>query len=526
MPVRRALLVVVPMAAALCILQFAQSPQGPSVPTDSPRPADRPSVRPTLSPSADESVHSGEQSRGPSRGAGDDAGGSDSGGGEEVEWDRAADGVGPLGKLGRRSALREKLERSLCGKCKPLKGPAPSFCSGGHPPQPIFDFPAKPRPSASLPARTPAIFVALGDRLHAAPGQLTGRQDYVEEAIRQWRLFNPPEESDVYLIVSSVYRGKGNVTWQWAREHSIKLVFDTDLERTPEWQRYGEVFYVQGYMHPGGSRKTGNKDFNELVTARFHAVHALMQKEGLEHAVHMENDIMVYARWRDTLDATVRCGARLASTFASAKGVIPSVLYIRDAEAIGLLIRFINGILSCSEPCIQPNRNSPASCAERGDICVWDKKGAVKYTGQCFGRFGQDLNKQLKMGPYANDMTYLLNFWQYYGSAALAPLPAWENKPKENCIWDLRPNEIFDLASIGQWYSFSPPGLDPPRPAKQYVQAMKQGRFLDATPPPYLKWRKDEKGRRVPHWKGMKILSMHVHGKNLWRFRSVGEEER
>ena len=93
-----------------------------------------------------------------------------------------------------------------------------------------------------------------------------------------------------------------------------------------------------------------------------------------------------------------------------------------------------------------------------------------------------------------------MNYWQYFGASALSPLPAWEHKPGENCVFDLRPNEIYgmhppcipyhvpphphlsilpsDLASFGQWYSFSPPDRDPPRPDKQYVQAMKVCCFL------------------------------------------------
>ena len=82
-------------------------------------------------------------------------------------------------------------------------------------------------------------------------------------------------------------------------------------------------------------------------------------------------------------------------------------------------------------------------------------------------------------------------------------------------------NKKSDLASFGQWYSFSPPGQKHPKPPKQYVQAMKKGRFLDPSPPPYIEWKTDDEGRRVPWWKTYKVLSLHIHGKNLERFRSV-----
>eukprot|EP00757_Euglenozoa_sp_SAG-D1_P020943 gene20942-7808_t len=61
---------------------------------------------------------------------------------------------------------------------------------------------------------------------------------------------------------------------------------------SPEWERYLKVFYIQGFMHPGGDRKKGHGKFNQHVCERFYALYSLMKQKQLTHVLHMENDIM------------------------------------------------------------------------------------------------------------------------------------------------------------------------------------------------------------------------------------------
>jgi hypothetical protein len=244
-------------------------------------------------------------------------------------------------------------------------------------------------------------------------------------------------------------------------------------------------------MHPGGNRQTGNRFFNQLVSERFFALHGLIEKLDLKHAVHLENDNMVYGDMRPMVETVARCGHRLASTFGNTRGVIPGIVYVRDAAAIRHLCDFINDFLSCG-----------------------------KLFGVRFSRREKD---------YGNDMTYMMSYYELYGSRYLGALPAWEHRPHENCIFDLfnerrRPEAaalggskfIFDLASFGQWYSFSVGKESPPR---HVVQSMR-GRFIDPTPPPKMTWARDTEGRRIPKWKEYILLSLHVHAKNLALFSS------
>eukprot|EP00760_Papus_ankaliazontas_P039610 PhM_4_TR9707/c0_g1_i1/m.18761 len=406
-------------------------------------------------------------------------------------------GLPPVEHLLTRSASGRMLPKEMitkhCPKCVrnpslyPDK-PKPLFCSRTYAEEIIsrphlterpFDFSwrelAEGLASPPLPGKPSIVYAAVGPRFYGPGGQ-----SYVWYSIEQARKFNPTDAVDIYLVMSDHLATESNVT-SFAERHGVMLLKESEV-MTAEWEEYRRVFYIQGYMHPGGDRKKGNTNFNKAVSERFYVLQSVIEKFGLTHVLHLENDIMLYTEWKPVLEATAACTPGLASTIANVKGVIPGVVYVRDAQAIRAATSFISDLLSCNTT------------------------------------FG----KSLQPG-YANDMTYFMNFYQYFGSAALAPLPAWEHAPRENCIFEQYKQRmngekaIWDAASFGQWYSFTPPGGD--RPPLHIRNAMK-GRFLDVTPPPKMEWREDAKGRRYPVWKGYRILGLHIHAKNLWRFLS------
>jgi hypothetical protein len=408
----------------------------------------------------------------------------------------------------------------------------PAFCTAVPPP--VYSFSRDPsiaQPQVTDPDRTVVVFSALGERYYGPGGQ-----EYVWEAVRQWRLFHPATESDVRVIVDDAVATDPNVVGNASS-------YDVTLERkraimpsVPEWRRFDRVFYIQGYMHPGGSRETGNKKFNQLVMARFFGLQGLMRRDGLHNVIHLENDMMVYRDFRGVVGAWARCGAPLATIFPAAKGAIPGVLLVRDADAIGRFTSYATDLLSC---------------------------GGVK-----FGKLVQP--------GYANDMTYFRNFFQLYGSAAIADLPNQLHAAGENCIADELGRTLFDGASFGQWYSFAISAKGPPeaegvpspreiapyapdhgaaaskggattrsvddaamsryveataraqakvavsRPPQHIQNAMRE-RYLDATPGEYLHWQLDSTGggRRIPVYRGYRVAVMHVHAKNLFWFRSA-----
>lgn len=412
-----------------------------------------------------------------------------------------------------------------------------------------------------------AVFSTLGERFYGPGGQ-----EYVWESIRQWRLFHPASpacekknskkntntnqmmQHRIFMITNSS-RLKDPRMIRNASFFHVELVGHEDLY-TAEWRRYDSSFYIQGYMHPGGSRTTGNKNFNRLVTARFFAMHELMRRQRLKHVVHLENDMMVYLNFAETVSAVRSCGWRLASLFPHFSGIIPGLLYIRSPDDLAEFTSFVNDLLSC---------------------------------GKKFG--------ELVQSGYANDMTYLKNFFMLRGGEWMGDLPSVRRQQGSNCVADKLPNLLHDGASFGQWYSFAvksnPPALlsklpvcrpsasssqhdddgaagdkrffttgcaeweDPLKRHFQSIQddspistakppenirlAMKKGRFVDATPGRYVRWRReDTTGLLVPWWESgsdgggggdssssaaahvvpIRLSSLHIHAKNLYLFRS------
>ncbi|CUG90159.1 Hypothetical protein, putative [Bodo saltans] len=412
-----------------------------------------------------------------------------------------------------KSAAEAKIWNRLFSRCRYCNVTAsglpktPSFCASGNPPSPAprFDFSQMPSSQSSTfrPSRgdkLPVVYVALGQRFRGPGGQ-----SYVVDAIRQWRLFHSPNVSDVYLLLDDNMTKLPEIV-ECVQTYSVQVVVRSEI-MTPLWKQYADVFYIQGYMHPGGSRQTGHKQFNQLVSERFFALHGVMRLKNLKNIFHFENDNMVYADMRPAVIAAERCGYAIGTTFANRKQAIPGTLYIRDASSIEALCQFIVSFLSCGE------------------------------------LFGRKFTSRMK--DYANDMTYMMTFYQLYGTRALGALPAWEHSAGENCVADLtwRPRTmplspdstamlgpaaaggatsesyrgaLFDLGGFGQWYSFSV-GKD--RPPEHVANGIR-GRFVDATPPPLMTWSTDEKGRRIPQWKGYKLLSLHIHAKNLKEFLS------
>ena len=434
-----------------------------------------------------------------------------------------------------------------------------------------------------------------------------GGQSYVVESVRQWRLFHPVGTAVIHLVVDEVIatsdptiaalRKREEELWRSSQQsqdrthpgdrrvRDIHIIQEgTGIQVSPaflihftqslrsnalEWRKYYKYFYIQGYMHPGGSKSTGNTKFNQLVSERFFAVEALMRRYGLRNIVHLENDIMVYDNFLPMIHAAMRCGYQMTTTVIHVKGVIPSVLYVRSAESIGRFTSYLTEFLRC----------------------------------------GSDFGKAIQHG-YANDMTYLKNFYHLYGSRALGIFPTWRHERGELCIntvldtwasaaqnaslltddasaassaqatllevyslvveriaWQLsvilrrgqfvptnnepslpssivrlptsKGGSIMDGASFGQWYSavavadpsyvFHSATVDrakergtrvvPP----QHIRNSMQKRFLDATPPQVMTWERYHGHLEimVPAWGDYRLATLHIHQKNLGLFSSL-----
>ncbi|RNF15092.1 uncharacterized protein Tco025E_05610 [Trypanosoma conorhini] len=362
----------------------------------------------------------------------------------------------------------------------------PSFCDRGRFLQAHgrvrFDFSQTPSADVEGEIETvDVVYVATGERFYGAGGQ-----SYVLDSIRQWRCFHSPRESRVFLVLDDAHVQDPRIVA--LREPLGITLIPASQAVTSRLERYRSLFYIQGFMHPGGNRSTGNKQFNRLVTERFFVLAAVMRRLRLRHVLHVENDNMIYANMRGVLRAIARCGYRMASTAPSAEGFVPGVVYVKDAESVEHFADYVNDFLSCGR------------------------------------RFGVAVSRAVtrKRDPYANDMTYMMNYYQLFGSAYMGELPAWLHAAGENCIVESSremglPPYLFDAASFGQWYSFA--ALDGALLPPARIRRAARRRYLNVTPPPPLTWA--AKGaNRVPFWNAFRLVSLHIHAKNLRNFSS------
>ena len=68
---------------------------------------------------------------------------------------------------------------------------------------------------------------------------------------------------------------------------------------------------------------------------------------------------------------------------------------------------------------------------------------------------------------------------------------------------------VVDAARFGQYFYGTPPKL-----LRFYDRV--NGIDIHSRP---LEWRKDELGRDMPYWNGLRLLNFHVHGKNVGEVR-------
>lgn len=97
-----------------------------------------------------------------------------------------------------------------------------------------------------------------------------------------------------------------------------------------------------------GDKKIRNENFNQHVSERFFAIEAIMRQENLQHVIHMENDIMVYDSMLPVVHAAAKCGHEMATTVIHRNGVIPSVMYIKNADAIKHFNVYLNEFPNCN----------------------------------------------------------------------------------------------------------------------------------------------------------------------------------
>lgn len=222
------------------------------------------------------------------------------------------------------------------------------------------------------------------------------------------------------------------------------------------------------------------------TTERFFYLETLMARAGLDHVVHLENDVMLYANPCDLVAVLDRCYPALAATFDAPGRCVPGFVYARSPAAMERLTRFIVQVFSHTD-------RAP------------------------------------------NDMALLAGFRSTFGAAALDTLPI----VPDGCphlipgrfgdvldaaaaFWNRYADfgAIFDAAALGQYLG----GVDPRNTGGRDTAG-----FVNETcvfdPSRYrYEWLTDEQGRRVPivvdGGGRYRVNNLHIHSKTLERFVS------
>jgi len=302
------------------------------------------------------------------------------------------------------------------------------------------------------------VFVHLGNNVPV----------YAYTAFQQARLFNP--DAPITLITNA--KALDQSSYDYAHYHITTVACET-LPETEWHAHFKRMSKLNARERDGFWRK---------ATERFFYLHEYIALHDIHHAVHMEYDTMLYADM-----------ATMAEAFSSYKGIgavfdsdnrcIPCFMYIANQKAIEHLVQFI------------------ATHAHRGynDMAI-----IARY----HNTFSCDYidNLPLIMSEYIIDHE-LVNTKK---ERPAKPHAYWNNIDKFD--------SIFDGAALGQYLG----GIDP-RNGPSIPGFINETCYFN---PSYItiEWHVDEKDRNVPfaiyHDKAYRINNLHIHSKNLEKFKS------
>ena len=322
--------------------------------------------------------------------------------------------------------------------------------------------PPPPPPPASL------VWVLLGD---------THFQPYLLESITQAKLLNPG--APLYLVCEEVWLPDSHA---WApaldaagvtRVPYASLVDDFTVAFDLAYERLWEG--RAGMMQPTLNHRT-NMGFTSHTMVRLVALQRLLETRGIERAVHLENDQMVYGSVAALADAADGCGLRLGMTRVGER-FAPAVVYSRDAAALKVMLDFIFWAITAPR-----------------DVADSIGKG------------------------YPTDMSITASFFDIMAGQGGANATAFGALPPSNdgsCV-AAAGAQMYDGLGLGCWCCG-----DFYNPKKHLSVRLAESRVKYWDSP--FEWRV-EGGLRLPLWNGSRVFNLHMHNKQLHLFRSSDPE--
>lgn len=222
------------------------------------------------------------------------------------------------------------------------------------------------------------------------------------------------------------------------------------------------------------------------TTQRFFYLERLIERAGLSHVVHLENDVMLYVDLQNLLPVFDRCYPGMAATFDAPRRCVPGFVYVRDGDAIGRLTRFIADV---SARTARP-LNDMALLA--GFRSTFGPK-ALDTLPIVPAGYPHLLSRRL-----GSDPDIAATFWNCYDKFG----------------------SIFDAAAIGQYLG----GTDPRNAGGADTTGfINETCVFDPSGFQY-RWGLDDRQRRVPFLihgeQAIRINNLHIHSKALERFVS------
>ena len=318
--------------------------------------------------------------------------------------------------------------------------------------------PPPPPPPPSL------VWVLLGD---------THFQAYLLESITQARLLNPT--TPLYLVCEDMWLGEGH---EWVpalnaagvqRVSYASLVDDFTVAFDVAYARLWEG--RSGMMQPTLNHRT-NMGFTSHTMVRLVALQRLLETQGIERAVHLENDQMVYGSVDALADAADACGLRLGMSRVGER-FAPAVVYSRDAAALKVMLDFIFWAIT-----------------------------APKDVADSIGK------------GYPTDMSITASFFDIMAGQGPPNATAYGELPPSNdgsCV-AVAGAQMYDGLGLGCWCCG-----DFYHPKKHLHVKLEESRVKYWDHP--FEWRLVD-GLRLPLWNGSRVFNLHMHNKQLQLFRS------
>ena len=305
------------------------------------------------------------------------------------------------------------------------------------------------------------VFVHLGPAIPA----------YTRDTLRQARLFNA---CPIYLVAGRDALAGFPLEPAW----NVEPVACESLPRT---EAHGEF----------ERRSTLDRSFRDgfwtYTTERFFVLQSLMEKRALRHVFHLENDVTLYVDLETLLPVFKAHYPQLAGTFDNDQRCIPGFLYLRAAESLAPLTRFIASAFQ-----------NPAA-------------------------------------PGINDMALLAAYRQIHGPAQLGALPIVPRdyphplvsqrghqtaQPEAYSQHIEAFDSLFDAAALGQYLG----GVDPRNSGGADTVGFVNESCLFSPAAYTFEVIQDEAGRSIPHLKtatrAYRINNLHIHSKNVRGFVS------